>query len=617
MRTALLVLSLAAALPVAAACTTKKPVPVESGADFKPQWEPATSYAYELSMVSDTALSPDNALHLKLGGTLELTTLRGNGAKLEFIARVIGARLTSTAGTGSEALDNIAKELDQPYAFVLDGGKLTGFRLPSAASAMATGFRRSIAAALQFVAASGRTRPWTSTEYDATGEYLAQYSRGVVAGSFAKKKLRYTRLTAAQSAPGLFRSASFTPEVVRSDTQLAFGNGQLQAFRQTEELRTPLGNSAAMTSRTQTSLNLRSTRAAQPRELQPPAGDAVIIGAHEPSRVSGLEPVLDQARSANMTVDEAIAALERVERPDTFAAAAATSGKDGSDDVSRLRESSGPFIALKTLVRSDDGAVATVVKKIESTGRAHGVLLDALGAAGTDPAQAALVRFATNAKARDELRARAAMSLIRTERAAPATIDALVMLADDPKLSTYGLYGLGTAARRLRDQAAVALADRAATFLVRRLDEAKSDSERIHVLRGIANSGYNGALPSVRPLLTHRSGTIRAAAVESLRLMTDPSVEPLILEHLDRSSDSSLRRAALNAIKVREPSSALIVGVTRFVRTSSDPYARMRAVELLSRWLPKHPELKPVLEEVAAREERSRIREAAQVALTP
>lgn len=143
----------------------------------------------------------------------------------------------------------------------------------------------------------------------------------------------------------------------------------------------------------------------------------------------------------------------------------------------------------------------------------------------------------------------------------------------------------------------------------------RSDSEKINVLRGIANSGYDGALDVVRPYLSARNAAVRGAAVESLRLMQHGSVDALIVEQLEQAQESGVRLAALNAMKVREPSDVLSTGLARFARQTPDPYARLKAVELAARWLQKRSELRGVVEELADRDERPRIRHAARAAL--
>jgi hypothetical protein len=49
--------------------------------------------------------------------------------------------------------------------------------------------------------------------------------------------------------------------------------------------------------------------------------------------------------------------------------------------------------------------------------------------------------------------------------------------------------------------------------------------------------------------------------------------------------------------------------------TAADPHVRFRAVELLASWLPRHPAVRSVLEQIARDESEPRIREAAQTAL--
>jgi len=89
------------------------------------------------------------------------------------------------------------------------------------------------------------------------------------------------------------------------------------------------------------------------------------------------------------------------------------------------------------------------------------------------------------------------MSLIRVQEATPETLALLQRLVRDPALEEFGIFGLGTAARRLRavgrTEESRSIANRLAELLV----HAKADDLRMEVLRGIANSadGKRTAVP--------------------------------------------------------------------------------------------------------------------------
>jgi hypothetical protein len=63
------------------------------------------------------------------------------------------------------------------------------------------------------------------------------------------------------------------------------------------------------------------------------------------------------------------------------------------------------------------------------------------------------------------------------------------------------------------------LSELAAHALLEKFKAARSAPEKVHALRGIANSGYVGALDTVRPYLKDSNAEVRGAAiVRAIRL---------------------------------------------------------------------------------------------------
>jgi hypothetical protein len=177
------------------------------------------------------------------------------------------------------------------------------------------------------------------------------------------------------------------------------------------------------------------------------------VAADQPSPHSGLGRALDEARSAGLSVEQAfseIEALSRLTRTRARLAAQRAVDRETGSDKAQVDRTTRAFIALTALLRTQSDALTKVVSRIRAGNVAAEKLLDALSAARTERAQRALVELATDKKLPAKTRVRAMTSSIRTERPSPATIDALIALSDDPLLSTHGIYGLGTAARRLR-----------------------------------------------------------------------------------------------------------------------------------------------------------------------
>jgi hypothetical protein len=582
-----------------------------------PQWKPKTRYTYRLGMVTRTAIPPADApIEFHLKGNLELVPRIRPDGEIQFQARLGGGELRSGSKGQNAALTKVVEELSDPYVFALHNGRLTELFFPKTSSPLAVGIRRTLAAALQFAPGKGAT--WTSTEHDASGEYVAEYRAGASAGAYAKRKLRYTKLIASSPTPAVSVQKNLVPKVARSSGGIEIDNGLLRLLKQRDELSMPLGETAKLLSTTELELTHTQLQALpSPPDFQTVLSGAVRIASDQPSAQAGLQQSLEEARIAGKSFEQAVLELEQLEknRRQNDRRAQPGGGDDTEEQESQIRQSSAAFTALAALLRTKPEAIPKAVAKVRAGSPAQHVLLDALSSSGTDAAQAALVGLVTDRRIDRALRARAATSLIRTARASASTVEALIRLVDDRDLSTVGIYGLGTAARRLREAGEHELSERAAGAVLQQLRSAKKEVDKIHALRGIANSGHDGAFDAVRPLLKDPSPQVRGAAVEAIRLMRHESVDTLIIEQLEQDTESSVRLAALNAMKMREPSDELASALTRLVRTTDDPYARLKAVELMGRWLPQRPDLKKVLEQIARDDARPKIRAAAEAAL--
>jgi len=144
----------------------------------------------------------------------------------------------------------------------------------------------------------------------------------------------------------------------------------------------------------------------------------------------------------------------------------------------------------------------------------------------------------------------------------------------------------------------------------------RDQNAKTTVMRSIANSAYTGALGAVRPYLASDDPFLRAAAVEALRLMDNPKVDPLIADRLANDKQIVVRNAALTAAAPRSPSPVLLGAVEGVAARSSDTQGRLNAVRLLARWLPERDAaVRPALQRIATSDQEPKVREAAKRAL--
>jgi hypothetical protein len=287
----------------------------------------------------------------------------------------------------------------------------------------------------------------------------------------------------------------------------------------------------------------------------------------------------------------------------------------GAERAGDLREHVATFSALVALLRVEPAAVEKAAARARAGSAAAGPIMDALASAGTDPAQAALSALVLDAKLDADARIAAANSLIRVPKPAPRTIDTLEQLIPDPLLREHAVFGLGTAARRLREAGDAERSRAISDKLVALLGAAKQSGDAIRCLRGIANSAYTGALPAVRPFVSSPDASLRIAAIEATRLMDDPAVDAFITGPMTKDDDAGVRIAAVQVAARRPPSTALAAALTNVALHDADTRTRRHAVELLGRWAAKDDALRRVLRQVAADDGRPEIREAAKLAL--
>jgi HEAT repeat protein len=213
------------------------------------------------------------------------------------------------------------------------------------------------------------------------------------------------------------------------------------------------------------------------------------------------------------------------------------------------------------------------------------------------------------------IRLEAAFALVRTPRPTAPSLDALLAAVTDPLLHDYAVFGLGTFARRRREAGHGDDAGRAVARLIALLQASRSDNERNDVLHGIANSGDARAFASVEAFLAASDDSIRAAAVDAVRLMPNPEVEGIIVARMAATEAPEVRLAAVDAATLRDPTTPLVHAVETVATDASDSRSRVRAVHLLGKWLAERAEIRPILERVARSDDTQAVRQAAEASL--
>jgi hypothetical protein len=585
-------------------------------------WRPGQTTRYAARMESHAGLAGQSPFDLDLAATLSLTPLAVAGGRVE-LALALSDTVLKVGGSHQVAADNpLMAALAQPYLFTLDGGRIVEQRFAPSLSPVAAGIVRGLAAAFQLAARPAGVEIWTAREVDGTGAYEAEYRLAAEAGAVSKRKRRYETVTVAGAIDGATR-ARIVPEIASSAGTMRVAGGVLASIRLDDAVRSQVLMKSSLAAETKVAIDLAGVAPAAGTPTRAALLAATV--AHPVDRAYGdSHPpgMFDEARIDGRTFEELLAALEAsAADPGAKQLWQAKNGSpvgqgDRDERAQHLRSRAGAFSGLVALLRLQPEAIPKAVVKARSGSPVAQLLFDGLAAAGTEPAQAALGQVVSDRQLDAKLRATAASSLIRVPVATPRTVATLDGLVADPQLGEYGVFGLGTAARRLREAAENDRSRQISERLLGLLAAAKTPVEQIRCLRGIANSAYPGALEPLRAFLSASDVQVRSSAVEAVGLVQQPAADAFIAAPMVRDPDARVRISAVRVAAGRHPSDALAAALGEVALHDANVAARKNAVELLGRWLPDRRNLRPTLEEVVAKDDRPEIRAAAQIALS-
>ena len=577
-------------------------------------WVAGQRYQYSLQMTSKISLGGNGTLYdFDLVGKLDLDVVDVTSDTATIQVAIGDGKFLSRIPSGQPELDKVASELNQPCFLETKGGLVAATDLPPDLHPMVAAVYRSVGATLQFARAQGSIQPYTATEYDTTGGYVAQYSKQARDNSWRKTKVKYLGLLGQKDD-----ATEVIPTVVQSrgDVDL-LEDGRPGKVSIADELlmrnaQTPIH------SYTQISLVAQSTYPIARTKLDWKVLRArtVKVAANSPYESARDRDNLDDAKIGDLTFDKVAEQLLAIvarsgpsnrSKDDPRATPVAAQQQVG--DESKL------FVALGAILKREPNAIEHAVRKIQTQSPISELLIDGLGSADTSDAQRALVRIAQTQTYDDKTRARALISLSRSERPTQESIKALQLLAASELLGTQALYGLGAYCRVATAAGDKQMATSLGEYLIRRLSESsRSEAKLIVALRAIGNSGYAPALPKVAGYLTDQREQLRADAVRALAAIDAPEVDRKLVERLSEDSSKHVKLAAIEGMLGRKPTDELVQSLIR-ATASEDSHVRYRAVEMMIRWIPKRSDLKQNIEIIAKNDVEPKIRELARAAL--
>jgi hypothetical protein len=555
---------------------------------------------------------------LALTGRLSIAAATGSAAPGEQVLAltISEPKLDLSGALSGESGLSLPREISRGFAVRWSGGRVTEVRTARDASLLTRNIAATLGAALALPAGSGAAT-WTNRERDAAGEYVAEYAAGLHPGEVKKRKLEYLEAATPRRSAAL-ASISLRPRVIQSSGTLRTADDVWLGVEYSEQLISEFGPGSSGTARTTLQLKFRETT----RSAAPPQAAALLASTSpftEPRPQEADTVALDAVKIGDYTFASALAEFERgvtasapLVVPDSVKKTA--SDAENAAREQKLEQSNRAFMALAALLRRDADQVRTIESRALRA-RAPRPWLDLLVATGSEEAQVALRRLANRPALTPAVRRECQLSLAEVERPTAETVEVLLKARAESAGAPWVAYGLGTQARRLGEGGQHELAERIVNDLVSALASAPTGLAKVHLLRGLANSGHPKVLAAVTPYLTDADDTLRGAAVEALRLVQDPAADELIARRLSEETSHVALRAGLNAVRRRGSPQVIVKAVESVARNAADQHVRYEAVQLLAGWLPTHGELRKTLAQVAQGDAVERIRHTAQAAL--
>jgi hypothetical protein len=582
-------------------------------------WKMDTQYRYSVRMQSSISFGqapPTTAFDL--AGTATIVPVSSTATSVTIFETIADAKVAARSKDAQADLDKVAAQIRKTACFfTLSGGIVSEMRMPRALLPTVASTYRALASSFQFARSLGSESPFSATEHDTTGEYVAEYARESDQPAWQKRKLRYVHLVGGEGVL-LAAPLQILPQVVASDATIRLADdGRIESLHARDQL---LINGAQVPLHSSTDVDLASLSA---EAIAKPLDWSALMARTEtlaPDQTYGSPPALealDKARINGATLDSVLSRLEVLGREKSLQGRSIgpSSTQDTATQERSVQEDSRLFEALTAIMREQPRTIDTVVQKIRNDSPAADVLVFALGTTSTDRSEGALLDLIAAKTTSDRVRKLARLALARTPRPGKRSVEALYTLLAANPLDEEALFSMGTYSRRFRDAGNLDEAQKLGALVAGKLAIAQTQPELMTVLRAIANSGYAEALPSVIPFVSDQRELVRVAAVRALQSMQDPKVDAILAKSLGEDPSSEVRVSVIDSLKVRRPNDTSAHALQGAATSAADPRVRYRAVELMVRWLPWRPDLRSALAALAESDPEERIRERAKAAL--
>jgi hypothetical protein len=547
--------------------------------------------SYEVTLDTSAKTPIGELIRFHLRGVLRLSQTHKTAQKLEILARLDDAVLTSPQANEESAqrMRDAAKDFARPMLLEVDSeGRISVVHEDSLALEQVRLMLKSILGALQHVEPKQHGATWETNEQDTSGSYDATYAERDEANVF-KQKLRYTKLANDTSL------SDQDPElaVVKSEHRFQFrDDGGLESLEVVEQLGAKAEQMGKVDSTT--TLSLRRMDTEQPGPLATPE-EIVALQRTTLQRLAlgwGLSSNVDYIRIAGRHIDEVLDETEEV-----LIGLEALHGTPEEQAKSRAN-----YAAMTSLFRLNTDAVNSALERLDSeelSGPQASRVWDSMGSAGSPHAQTGLREIIEMPRWTEEERRSQMISLSMVARPTPDTLKFLRERFDDPEQNTQARYGFGTAIHNLKESDPKA-AQQAFQELNEALKSATDPTKVQDLLSAVGNAGMAEGVAVAKNYVHAESPAIRAAAAEAVRFSPGPEADQMLAEMLQAEPSDVVRQSIMLSFKDRPASEGSIAILTEAARNDPSMATRQLAISALNSYASHLPELQLLVNRLIA-----------------
>ncbi|MBN2526963.1 MAG: hypothetical protein JXR76_11270 [Deltaproteobacteria bacterium] len=559
-----------------------------SSASQVSRWQVGYDYRYTTSFSSGLFIETSEApsMGFQLTGTWKVTPIEASGTSLMLHVRFENTLYKMTMETNAPATQvedaekAAGRNLSIPYFISLNAnGRVTDIRLGADATHVTQSLLKSFSGMIQFVAPGGPPQgTWETRESDATGEYRASYE-SKKADSFVKKKLSYLRV-GARATQNDFQdrnAATITLSANVLASQFAFdfaGNGPMTTLIGKEKIEVKgsdvfsSGRSDSSLSMTLHKVSLSDMSDGKRAGLISKARSLEAIALDSPPSRKTRRKIIDEQKIAGMDFKTILQVYD--ENP----------GQSRAERDKRYRA----FLGLEALLRQNPDAVNSAVDYIGKGGPHTADMIRALGYAGSETSQQALIDM---------------FNPISQDIKAQRTIFGVMHNADDPSAANVAFHkkyltdktfgdiaqlGLGAMVKNLRSSGERGdMAEDALDALIEVLETAESEEKILLALKALSNSGHPRLLELTRPYLRSRNIEIRKTAIDTLRLIPGGEIDLMIIDVALTDPNIYVREKAVFVLGERQISPLIVSGIERILKQEPKPRVQYAAVGVLTK----------------------------------